>query len=526
MNEFFTVLLSQKDQLLKLLLQHLQLTTIAIIIAILIGVPLGILITKSEKVAKPILMLANIVQAIPSLALLGFLIPVLGIGSAPAIFMVILYSLLPIIKNTYTGLSNINPETIEAAKGIGMTNNQILRLVKLPLAIPVIMAGVRISAVTAVGLMTIAAFIGAGGLGYLVFSGIQTVDNNLILAGAIPAAILALIMDYIVGKIEKGVTPCGIKDANGVMKTKKSFIYKINKKIRNIIALVLVAVIIITINFSVFNKKDTIVVASKNYTEQLILGNILADLIEYNTDLNVERKMNLGGSQVAFNAIKSGKVDVYPEYTGTVIVNILGMEPQYDDKKSYEISKKEMKEKYGLDLLGVFGFNNTYGIAITKEFAEERGIKTISDLEKVSNQLIISPTIEFSRREDGIVGLQKKYTNLQFKSIMPVDGGLRYTSLMNNESQVVDAFTTDGLIKAYDLKVLEDDKKFFMPYNAAPLIRQEVLEKYPELKEVLNVLAGKIDDNTMINLNYRVDKLGEAPEKVARDFLIERGLID
>ena len=147
------------------------------------------------------------VQAIPSIALLGFLVPFLGIGEKPAVFMVVVYSLLPIVKNTATGLSNINAETIEAAKGIGMTEFQILIRVKLPLALPVIMAGIRISAVTSVGLVTIAAFIGAGGLGYVIYSGIRTVNSNLILAGAIPACILALVVDWLCGIIEKLVTP-------------------------------------------------------------------------------------------------------------------------------------------------------------------------------------------------------------------------------------------------------------------------------------------------------------------------------
>lgn len=202
---------SRHSQIIKLIGQHIQLTLIAVSLAIIIGVPLGILITRVKRLSSPIIGLANVVQAVPSLALLGFLVPFLGIGSKPAVVMVILYSLLPIVKNSYTGLINIDEDILEAAKGMGMTESQILMKVQLPLAMSVIMAGIRISAVTAVGLMTIAAFIGAGGLGYLVFSGVQTVNNEMILAGAIPACLLALLMDYAIGRLEKITVPKGIR---------------------------------------------------------------------------------------------------------------------------------------------------------------------------------------------------------------------------------------------------------------------------------------------------------------------------
>ena len=192
-------------------LQHIQITLLAIAIAIAIGVPLGVLISYIKPFKKPVLGFANVVQAIPSIAILGFLVPFLGIGEKPAIFMVVLYSLLPIIKNTATGLSNISNETLEAAKGIGMTRFQILFKIRIPLALPVIMAGVRISAVTSVGLVTIAAFIGAGGLGYLIYSGIRTVNSNQILAGAIPACVLALAVDWLGAVIEKLTTPACFK---------------------------------------------------------------------------------------------------------------------------------------------------------------------------------------------------------------------------------------------------------------------------------------------------------------------------
>lgn len=527
LNSFIDQLIIKKSEILSLLLAHIQLTVVAVLIAVIIGVPLGILISRNKKVANGVIGLANLTQAIPSLAILGFLIPIIGIGSGPAITMVVLYSMLPIIKNTYTGITNINPDMLEAAKGLGMTSGQTLRLIKIPLAMPVIMAGIRMAAVTAVGLMTIAAFVGAGGLGYLVFSGIQTVDNNLILFGAIPAAILALLIDFITGKIEDATMPNGIKKADGTMKVKRN---QMSKKKKRVVVSISSIVVIILLGFalipkSLFKGEDTIVVASKNYTEQLILGNILSEFIKANTDLKVEEKFNLGGSQVTFNAIKSGAVDLYAEYLGTGYVSILNMtEPNSDREEVYNVVKERFKEDYKLDVLNPLGFNNTYAMAVTKETAEKYNLKTVSDLAKVANELVIGPTIEFPNRDDGLIGLEEAY-NMSFKAVKPVDGGLRYTALVNNETQVIDAFTTDGLIDKFNLTVLEDDKNFFPPYDAVTVVREDTLEKHPELKEVIGRLDGKLTEEKMRKLNYEVDINKRDVKTVAKEFLIEEGLI-
>ena len=292
---FFSFVSENIGQIGSLTLEHIKLTFIAVLVSILVGVPLGILISYVKKLSKPILGVANIIQAVPSLALLGLSIPLLGIGELPSVVMVVIYSLLPIIKNTYTGLENIDPLTLEAARGIGLTKPQRLFKIRLPIALPVIMAGVRISAVTAVGLMTMAAFIGAGGLGYMIFSGIRTVDNAQILAGAIPACLLALFVDWIIGMIEKLVTPISLqKDFNGNYEQIKK-----SRRTKKIILGAFAAIIVAIIGFNAIsgavnkNSGDTIVVASKDYTEQIVLMNLYSDIIEDRTDLNVVRKENL-----------------------------------------------------------------------------------------------------------------------------------------------------------------------------------------------------------------------------------------
>ena len=519
-NSFISFLVERKSQILDLLLQHIQLTLLSITASVLIAIPLTILIVRYRKLSGPVIGFTNIVQSIPSLALLGFLIPVVGIGSKPAIIMVVMYSLLPIVKNTFAGLTNINPSLIEAADGMGLTKTQVLLKVRFPLAMPIIMSGIRISAVTAIGLMTIAAFIGAGGLGYLVFSGVQSVNNNMILAGAIPACFLAILLDFLLGKVEDIVVPRGIRAASN-KKPNKFF----NSKKFKLVALVLAFLLILTSVVATFSKaKNTIVVASKNYNEQIILGNMVASLIEDKTKYKVERKMNLGGTAVIFNAMKSKDVDVYVEYTGTGLVNIMKQPAISDSDKAYTAVKDYFDKNYALTWLKPMGFNNTYTLSVRKDTAEKYNLKTFSDLAKVSNNLTIGSTLEFNERQDGYPGIKKLY-NMNFKNVKPVNGGLRYTALINKDSDVIDAFSTDGLLKAFDLVVLKDDKNFFPPYYAAPLVRNDTLKKHPEIQTVLNKLAGQISDEEMREMNYKVDKLNADPAKVAEDFLKAKGLI-
>ncbi|GAA0739420.1 glycine betaine ABC transporter substrate-binding protein [Clostridium oceanicum] len=520
---FFQFISERKDQILKLTFQHIQLSIIAILIAVLIGVPLGIIIFKKKSLSSPIIGLANIAQAVPSLALLGFLIPFLGIGSKPSIVMVVIYALLPILKNTYTALNNINPDIVEAAKGMGMTNNQILKIVQIPLALPIIMAGIRISAVTAVGLMTIAAFIGAGGLGYLVFTGVQTVDNNMILAGAIPACILALLMDFIIGKIENSVIPTGIKTNGSNIKRKRHTIFNPSKTPKIVASILTICIIGGTIGYFA-TKKDTIVIGSKNYNEQLVLGNMFALLIESNTNIKVEKKLNLGGTKVAFTALKSGELDIYPEYTGTGLISIMKKTTISDPDKVYNLVKDYYNKTFDISWLKPLGFNNTYAMAVRQDTAKKYNLNTISQLAKISENLDLGCNMEFTGRKDGLKGLESIY-NIKFKSVKAIDGGLRYASLNNRKIDVTNAFSTEGLLKAFNLKVLEDDKKLFPPYYAAPIIRNDTLKKHPELKELLNKLGNNISNEEMIEMNYKVDKLNQTPENVAKEFLKSKNLI-
>ena len=518
-----TYFFENRAQILSLLLEHIELTFFAVALAIIIGIPIGILISYIKKLNKPILGLASVFQAIPSMALLGFMIPFLGIGRVPAIVVVVLYSLLPIIKNTATGISGISDTMIESAKGIGLTNLQILFKIQIPQALPIIMAGVRISAVSAVGLMTMAAFIGGGGLGYLIFSGIRTVNNNQILAGAIPACLLALFVDYLFSIVERLVTPVALqlkgKNKEKVLKTRRK------DKVILIVFIILFAIFLISkIDFHK-ESTDTLTVASKDFTEQNILCELSSIYLANNTNIKINKQCNLGGAQVVFQALERDDIDFYIDYLGTDYTDILKYEPISNVDKVYQTVKEEFASKYQIAVLSPMSFNNTYSLAVTKDLASKYNLKTISDLAKVSKDLTISPTLEFVNRNDGLPGLLKAY-NLEFKNTIAMDGSPRYTALLNNNSQVIDAFTTDGLLRKFNLTVLEDDKNFFPPYYAVPLLKEKTLEKYPQVESLMAKLGPYLTDEAMQEMNYQVDEVGKNPEEVAKEFLLANKLIE
>ena len=521
----FNYMKEHASQIVDLLLEHIEMTAIAVGFAIVIGVPLGILISYVRKLDKPIIGAANVVQAIPSMALLGLAIPLLGIGTLPAVVMVIIYSLLPIIKNTYTGIAGIDPELVEAAKGIGLTKWQVLYKVKLPMALPVIMAGIRISAVTAVGLMTMAAFIGAGGLGYLVFSGIRTVNNLQILAGAIPACILALLVDFLMGLVEKLVTPISLQ--KHFSKSKEELKRKRRReKIVLAVAGILVVVLVGNSVIGSMNQEEkTITIGSKDFTEQLILCNMYADIIEHDTDITVVRQENLGGTQVCYEAMKKGEIDMYVDYTGTIYVDVLKHEAKPDMEAVYNECVEEMYENDNIVILEQAGFNNTYTLAVSKETAEKYGLETMEDLQKCDSELTLGATLEFlNRPDDGLPGLETTY-DIEFKDAVGIDGSPRFTALENGEVDIVNAFATDGLLKKYDLTILEDNLGYFPPYFALPMINEETLTKYPELENSINKLSSYLTNEVMQELNYKVDEEGMEPRDVAREYLESVGLI-
>jgi len=271
---------------------------------------------------------------------------------------------------------------------------------------------------------------------------------------------------------------------------------------------------------------DTIVIGAKDFTEQFILGYILQTLIEEHTDLNTRVVSNLP-TWILFQSLSQpgGEVDIYIEYSGTIVGNIFGDTTPRTPDETFRIAREGLRDRYNIRMLERIGFNNTYTLSVRQDTAEQFNLRTISDLARVSDQLVLGGTMEFVNREDGLLGLRRAYQGLNFRNEVTINGVLRYTALMNDEIQVTDAFSTDGMLLRFNLVVLEDDLEFFPAYHAAVIMLEETAQRFPQLVEVSNMLIGALDDYNMRRLNYLVDGEQQSPQSVARNFLREAGLI-
>jgi osmoprotectant transport system permease protein len=488
--------------------EHLLLVAIAMLVASAVGIPLGIFITRQPKLAPPILGIANVLQTIPSLAIFGFLISVPffgGIGKNPAIVALTLYALLPLIRNTYIGISNVDSAVREAAKGMGMTDWQLLTQVEIPLAAGVILAGIRVSTVISVGLATIAAAIGGGGLGVFIFRGLATVNNQLILAGAIPAAGIALVADFGLGWLERYL----MQPPKHQSKNNLKF-----AAIGGGLALIVMGAVIVQ------NQQipATIAIGSKNFTEQLILGELLAQHIESHTKLKVDRQLNLGGTFICHEAVKSGQIAGYIEYTGTSLTAVLKQEPIKNPQVVFDTIKQAYSQQFQLEIMPPLGFENTFAFIVRSEDAQRLQIKTLSAAAKYTPQMRGGFGYEFLERKDGYPAVAKTY-GLKFAKTQQMEFGLMYQALKEKQVDLIAANSTDGLISVLNLVVLEDDKHYFPPYQAVPVFNQAILKKYPELRTAINQLAGLISTKDIQTMNYQVDNQSLPVNQVVHDWL-------
>lgn len=505
MNSWTSTFIDRKDELFSSLLEHIQISFIALFFAVLIAIPLGIFLTRRKRISEGIIGLTAVLQTIPSLALLGLLIPLFGIGKVPAIIALVAYALLPILRNTYTGINEVDPALIEAARAMGMNSKRRLMKVELPLAMPVIMAGIRTAMVLIVGTATIAALIGAGGLGDLILLGIDRNNTALLFFGAIPAAMLAILFDLVLRRFERA-----------------SF----KKALIMIGAISLSVILMMALPFLGGKKEDELVIAGKLGAEPEILINMYKILIEEETDHPVKLKTGLGKTSFVFTALQNGDIDIYPEFTGTAISEFLKETANSTSRDEvYKQAKEGMKKEFNMEMLKPMEYNNTYALAVPEQLAKENDLKTISDLKLMESSLKAGFTLEFSDREDGYKGIRKLY-GLNLPDLTTMEPKLRYGAIKNGEINLVDAYSTDSELKRYKLVVLEDDKNLFPPYQGAPLLRAETAEKYPEVVKALNRLAGKITDDEMREMNYQVNVEGKSSEETAREYLKTAGLIE
>lgn len=274
------------------------------------------------------------------------------------------------------------------------------------------------------------------------------------------------------------------------------------------------------------DSQTTIRIGSKEFTEQLVLGNIYEILLNEN-GYRADYK-NLAGTIEAHEALVNGEIDLYPEYTGTALLTQLAAsyDPGMSGEQVYDTVKQRYEEQWDLTWLSPTSFNNTWCLTMTREKAQELGVQNLSQLSTMADQLTFGTTAEFHEREDGMLGLKKLYGGFNFKEIVTLDTGLKYAGLREGEIDVTTCFGTDGEISAFDLIVLEDDLGFWPPYPAAPVVRAEVLEANPDLADLLNQVSAHLDGETMSHLNWEVTGNQKEPDEVARDFLVENGLID
>ena len=484
--------------------QHVQLSLLTLLLAIFLAVPLAIYLSTRKRASNWVLQVAGIFQTIPSMALLGLFIPIMGIGTLPALTALVIYAIFPILQNTITGLQGIDPSLEEAGVAFGMTKWERLKKFEIPLAMPVIMSGIRTAAVMIIGTATLAALIGAGGLGSFILLGIDRNNASLILIGALSSAFLAIAFNLLLKWMEKA-------------------------KLRTIFAAFSIMVLGLGVSYtpSLLPKpeKENLVIAGKLGPEPEILANMYKILIEEKTDMTVTVKPNFGKTTFLYEALKKGDIAIYPEFTGTVTESLLKPTPQvnHDPEAVYQAARDGIKKQDNLALLKPMAYQNTYAVAVPKKIAQEYGLKTISDLKKVEGQLKAGFTLEFNDREDGNKGLQKVYgLHLQVSTMEPA---LRYQAIQSGDIQITDAYSTDAELARYDLVVLEDDKQLFPPYQGAPLMKEALLKKHPELEAVLNQLAGKITAEQMSQMNYQVGVEGKSAAQVARDFLVKEGFI-
>jgi osmoprotectant transport system permease protein len=491
-------------------LLFLSLTVRALGLALLAGIPTGVILSRLPRLAPSMIAFLAQLQTFPSMVLLALCIPFLGIGQPPALFAAIVYSLFPIILNTCVGITQVSPAVRDAARGMGMTGTQVLWHVELPLALPVILAGVRTGALGVIGIIVIGSMIGAGGLGDYVFNGMYRQDSGLIWLGTIPILLLTVILFWGLGGIawlSKRNSSLGMSLGGGLILVLSGYAgYGVLDRILQ-------------------PRRTQLVVGARDFTEGQILAEIVKQVLQAQTGLHIEIASNLG-TPLALKALSSGEIDLYPEYTGNLLTSKEGLDlPVPADKSTItDLVRQEMRKRYGLVLLEPLGLNNTYAPCVTRETARRYRLEQISDLRR-ARQLRVVIDLSFLTRPDGWKGFVQKY-NLHFdKAPRQVSPNLLYKALEQKEADLVIGFATDWQIESLDLVVLKDDLGYFPNYHAVPLVRESVLKRHPQIESALHLLAGKIDDQAMRRLNYQVAVEKRSEADVATEFLRAHGLL-
>ncbi|HEY2710437.1 MAG TPA: ABC transporter permease/substrate-binding protein [Caulobacteraceae bacterium] len=480
--------------------QHVLLSASALVLGIAISLPLSVAASRSAIVRWPSLLVASLVQTIPSLALLALFYPLLlalgavtkstfgfglpSLGFLPSLLALTLYSMLPILRNGVAGLTGVDPAIVEAARGVGMTDRQRLVQVELPLAAPVIMAGVRTAAVWTIGAATLATPVGQTSLGNYIFSGLQTENWVYVLFGCGASAALALAADQLLGLIETGLA----------RRTRWRIL-------AGSVGLVVGTLIALSPILAASSGPVRYVVGAKDFSEQYILAELIAGRLQH-AGAAVERKEDLG-STFAYSALKDGQVDTYVDYSGTLWTNVLKRNDNPGRAQVLATLTTELKRRDGVVVLGSLGFENAYALAMRRSQAEALHIKTLDDLASHADQLTFGADLEFLSRHEW-ASVRDAY-GLKFRKQAEYQPTFMYRALTSNQADVISAFSSDGRIAADDLVVLDDPRHALPPYDAVVLVTPKRANDQ-RLLGVLKPLIGKISVDEMRAANLTVDR--------------------
>jgi osmoprotectant transport system permease protein len=487
---------------------HVRLTLGALAAGVLLAVPAGVLVSRRRALGTPVIGFASILQTVPALALLAVMVPILsrlglpGIGTLPAFIALVLYSLLPILRNTVTGLAGVDPSVVEAARGLGMTRAQRLRQVELPLALPVIVAGIRTATVWTVGMATLSTPVGAPSLGNYIFGGLQTRNTAAILTGCVAAAVLALGLDGLVRAAAVGIS----RRRRGL----------VAGSIAGLLALAVWAWGLAP-RTGASSPARPVIVGGKTFTEQYVLAEVLAGTVRARTDRPVRTLTSLG-STVAFDALRRDEIDVYVDYTGTLWATVMGRKGSGGSRQEVvgEV-RRWLQEHAGVTLVASLGFENAYCFAVRRETATQLGLRTIGDLARHAGNLSLASDYEFFGREEWRA-VQASY-GLAFRERRTMDPSLLYQAIAARQVDAITAYSSDGRIETLGLVTLEDDRHAIPPYDAVVLASPRLPRDAPDVVTALGSLNGAIDVRTMRALNRMVDDAHRTPAEAAQTFL-------
>ena len=487
---------------------HLQLTLIALLLSAAIALPVGVAATRIARLEPLALGVAGVIQTVPGLALLALMVPLLAavdlrsIGFLPAICGLTLYGVFPILRNTVTGISTVDPVYTEAARGVGMTPLQQLARVELPLAMPVVVAGLRTATVWLVGMATLSTPVGATSLGNYIFSGLQIRNYVAVLVGCVAAGGLALLLDGLVRAVEDGLARRRRKQVAAALG----------------LAALLYGYAGITLAAARFDDRERpVVIGSKPFTEQYVLSAAIARLVERETGRRTELVQSLG-STVAFDALIAGEIDLYVDYTGTVWVNQMQGGGSFPGRAAVtERVRRFLREQHDVTLAAMLGFENTYALAVRGQDAERLGLRTISDLAAVAPRFVFGSDYEFFARPEW-PPVRDTY-GLAFRELRSMDVSLMYQAVATGEVDVISAYGTDGRIDAFDLRVLDDEQGAIPPYDAVVLAGSGIARLAPDVVAAVARLDGAISADRMRAMNFAVDEAGEDPSRVAERFV-------